>query len=134
MKLTITILLLLVPLAGCARFVSPETPAPASKDYTREEAIGIALNYIKGAPTFTWDGMPETLEVTGVEPLRCTDCWEVSISFETRHGGYGDRTGMMVTQVITPHTARVLVKEGLVEYAVLDERWDEMEQEPFKGR
>ncbi|NOZ77429.1 MAG: hypothetical protein GXO65_07200 [Euryarchaeota archaeon] len=127
----------LVPLAAVIVLVGCLQPGPAgtpeSPGHTMEEAVEVATEYIRAAPTFAWDGMEETLEVTGVETMRCPYCWEVSLAFDCRHGGYGDRTGMMVTQAITHHTARVLVREGEVEYAVLDGRWDEMNQKPYQG-
>jgi len=129
MRTVLVPLAVILVLGGCIQPGPAETPQPqGSAQYTREAAVEIALEYIQKAPTFAWDGMPETLEVTGVEVLRCPYCWEVSLAFDSRHGGYGDRTGMMVTQAITHHTARVLVREGQVKYAILDERWDEMNQ------
>lgn len=97
--------------------------------HQQEEAVKIVLAYIKAAPTYSWDGIPETAKVTGVAPPNCPNCWAVSISFESRHGGYGNRTGKMVAEVITPHIARVVVQDGVVKSADLDNwQWDEMRQ------
>jgi hypothetical protein len=73
--------------------------------------------------------MPETLEVKDTKEGYCPTCYDVTISFDSRHGGYGDRTGMMVIQVITPHTAVIQVRDGNVDSAILDGIWDEMNQE-----
>lgn len=123
--------IILLLLAGCtgpsAELDPPKTPFPIDQ-HTLDEGIDIAKEYIIKAPTFTWDGMPETLEVQGAQEGDCTSCYVITITFDSRHGGYGDRTGMMVTQMITPHTAIVQVREGKVESATLDGRWDEMKQ------
>lgn len=50
----------------------------------------------------------------------------VTLGFSSRHGGYGDRTGMMLIQVITPHTIDLTVQDGKVVRAVTDGTFDEM--------
>jgi hypothetical protein len=52
----------------------------------------------------------------------------VTISFSCAQPGYGDRTGEVLAQVITEHTARVVVSSGEVRSAIIDETWDEFEQ------
>jgi len=60
--------------------------------------------------------------------LKCPYCWEFAYQFDCRQPGYGNRTGLIVAQVITPHTARVVVQEGKVTLAVMDGIWDMMGQ------
>ncbi len=114
-----SILILGILIAGCLQ--------STSQTYTKEEAVETAKEFLASSPTYKWDG--ENMKVVEVLTLRCPYCWSVVIEFQSRHGGYGDRTGKIVTQVITPHTARVVVKEGRVISAVLDDKWDEMKQE-----
>jgi len=52
----------------------------------------------------------------------------VPIDFDSLHGGYGNRTEQIVTQVITPHTIRVTVVNGMVTSAIIDGKWDELNQ------
>lgn len=97
--------------------------------YTENEAKIIAIHYLKNSPTFKFDGIAESVQVTGAYRARTlTPTWLVSISFECRHAGYGDRTGMMLAQVITPHQMGIIVEEGRVIEAVIDDRWDELNQ------
>lgn len=112
------VLLIGILASGCLQ--PPQT-------YTKEEAVETAKEFLGNAPTYKWDG--ENMKVIEVLTLRCPYCWSVVIEFQSRHGGYGDRTGKVVTQVITPHTARIVVREGKVISAVLDEMWDEIKQE-----
>ncbi len=126
-----TSLVILVLFAGCiapsGELTPTETPLTQDK-HTQDEAVDAATEYITTAPTFVWDGMEETLKVEYAAKGGCPTCYDITITFDSRHGGYGDRTGMMVTQMITTHTAVVLVRDGNVESAVLDGIWDEMNQ------
>ena len=99
-----------------------------SPQFTMGGARSVALNYLKGMPTYAFDGMADTIEVVKVEPLRMPNTWEVTIVFTSRHGGYGDRTGQMLAQVLTPHVSRIVVSEGRIIRAVTDDAFDEMEE------
>lgn len=50
--------------------------------------------------------------------------WTFVFKFESRQAGYGDRTGQLLAEVITPHEAEVTVGCGDVKVAVMDGRWD----------
>ena len=100
-----------------------------SQTHTAEEAQEIAVEYITTAPTFTFDGIPQTLEVTRVEPLNCESCYEVTIKFSSGYPGFGARSAYFLVRRITPHTAKVRVEKGQVTRAIIDGIWDEMKQE-----
>jgi len=89
----------------------------------------IAEGYLTSSPTFTFDGMADTLRLVEAERLDCPYCWAFEFEFQCRHAGYGDRSGQALAQVITPHTARIVVQEGDVTQATLDNAWDMIEQE-----
>jgi len=112
--------------AGCA-----SSEADQSGGFTavsQEESQEIAQEYLLNDSTFKFDGMEETLRLVDVDTLRCPYCWAFVFEFESRHSGYGDRTGLVILQVITPHTARIVVQEGEAVSAVMDVKWDMMEQ------
>ena len=67
------------------------------------------MNY---SPTYTFDGSDLKL----IKRKRNTFTFE----FVSRHGGYGDRTNQMVTQVITPHKMVVVVENKVVVDAITD--------------
>ena len=46
--------------------------------------------------------------------------------------GYGDRSGMILAQVITEHEARTTVERSEVVHAMLDSKWDMIKQEMLK--
>jgi len=50
------------------------------------------------------------------------------IEEESRHSGYGDRTGLALLQVITPHQAVITVEDGDVTEAIIDGKWDMIKQ------
>ena len=92
-----------------------------ASDYPR-----IAKTWVQTkSPTFLFDGISNTLVETpnsaaGMEAV-------VSFNFTSRHGGYGNRSGQIVTQALTPHTIYVTVdlKTGEVTHARTDFTYDE---------
>ena len=95
-------------------------------EYTREGAVLIAEDYLKSAPTFNFDGIEDSIEVVRVETLRMPNTWGVTIEFTSRHGGYGDRTGQVLTEALEDHSMYIVVSEGQVIDAVTDSEFDEM--------
>jgi hypothetical protein len=99
-----------------------------SPDYTEEEAIDISLEFLRSSPTFKFDGIPESIEIVNVEPLRMPYTWQVTMDFQSRHPGYGNRLGMILAQVITPHRVKIIVSENKVISGVIDDSWDIIKQ------
>lgn len=92
----------------------------------------IALDFIRGSSTFSFDGMENTISLVDHVELESYPVQNVvTLSFTCLHGGYGDRMGKPTLQALTPHTAKVTVVEGKITSAVLDNRWDELNQEPI---
>lgn len=95
-----------------------------------ETAVDVALVFLKNGATFKFDGIPETLIIGETLILESYPIqYVVTITFDSRHAGYGDRTGQILAQVITRHTARITVVNGGVVSATLDDVWDELNQE-----
>ena len=94
-----------------------------------EGARQIAENFVRNSPTFAFDGIPETLELVETLYPDIENAWGFVFQFESRHAGYGDRTGENLAQVITPHEAHVTVQDGEVMSALMDEKWDMLVQE-----
>ncbi len=96
-----------------------------------EEAENISKVWIETSPTYSFDGYNlklekhEVLEAIPQQHL-------ITYTFTSRHGGYGNRTDQMVTQVLTPHTIEVTVSDNNVTAAVIDGKWDELSQEPIE--
>jgi hypothetical protein len=94
-----------------------------------ERAEGLAREFLVQAPTFKFDGIPETINITETRILeRFPIQYIVVIDFDSRHAGYGDRTGQMLAQVITRHRAEITVVSDNVVSAILDGQWDEITQ------
>jgi hypothetical protein len=96
-----------------------------------QEARSLALDYLKNAPTFNFDGIEGSMEMVNMiiaesYPVQ----YFITISFDCRQAGYGDRTDMVLAQVITTHEARVSVVDGQIINAILDDQWDEKIQRP----
>jgi hypothetical protein len=112
--------------SACSSSEASQTTGP--EGISQEESQEIARQYVINEPTFVFDGMGETLALVNTTTLKCPYCWEFAYQLDCRQSGYGNRTGLMVAQVITPHTARIVVQEGKVTSAVMDGSWDMMGQ------
>jgi len=88
-----------------------------------EDSQKIEIDFLQNSPTFRFDGIENTLKLSGAE-----EGWEFGYQFQSRHAGYGDRTGLILAQVITHHRAEIVVKHGEVARAVLDGKWDMLRQ------
>ncbi len=99
---------------------NPTTPCGIN-----DEALAAAKQFVMNDPTFKFDGMVETLTVEldeNVNPVIAT------VNFTSRQAGYGDRTGMMLAEVLTPHTCVLRIANSQVQSAVMDGTWDMMSQ------
>lgn len=123
------LLLIFIFVSGCTQ---RESQIGEFNITTIENSKKIAEDFIKNAPTYKFDGIPETFKYESFETLRCPYCWEFTFKFDSRQGGYGDRTNKIVIQVITPHTAKIIVQEGKIISAILDEKWDELNQKSLE--
>ena len=83
-----------------------------TRGFSEQDSQQIALDYLKKSPTYTFDGIDGSIELIATETLRCRQCWTFVYRLECAQPGYGDRTGQILAQVITPHTARITVQEG----------------------
>ena len=94
--------------------------------YTQDQAVFIATQFLKNSPTYSFDGLEETIEVVEVVTMRMQYTWTVYIKFTSRYGGYGDRDGQMLLQALTEHVMAVMVSKGAVTSAVTDELFNEL--------
>jgi hypothetical protein len=71
--------------------------------------------------------MEDTLEMGAVIVLESfPEQYALEARFTSSHGGFGDRTDQVVTQVLTPHVMEIIISEGAVISAVTDGEWDEL--------
>ncbi len=113
-------------------------PPPCCKNMphklTTEVVLGIAQEFIKFSPTFAFDGMDETLNLELVVIRESfPEQYVIEADFDSLHGGYGDRTDQMIDQAITPHSMNLVVIDGKVTSAILDGKWDELNQLQLPG-
>lgn len=98
-------------------------------EVSEEESQEIAEEFVEDSPTFVFDGIEDSLLLTDTLALQSPYCWQFVFEFDSSHVGYGDRTGLTLAEVITPHQAVVTVEQGEVTDAVLDGEWDMLSQE-----
>lgn len=105
------------------------TEVSGLKQMTKEESQRIAEEFLRSSPTFAFDGIPDTLKLADTSELSDPYSWTFVFEFESLHAGYGDRTGQVLAQVITPHQASITVEQLEIKYATIDGVWDMIAQE-----
>ncbi|MBI2125842.1 MAG: hypothetical protein HYU02_00785 [Thaumarchaeota archaeon] len=109
--------------------VGPQFAGRSQETEEGKKAEEIAKDFIIQASTFKFDGVLDTLNIVDTKILESfPPQYVVTMIFESRHAGYGDRTGQALAQVITKHTVVVKVVQGKVVSAILDNQWDEINQ------
>ena len=94
-----------------------------------ESSEMVAGTFVMNSPTFVFDGIPDTLELTDTTTGRCPYCWVFTFEFDSAQTGYGDRTDQVLGEAITPHAAVITVEGGDVTSAILDGQWDMLKQQ-----
>lgn len=97
--------------------------------YTESAARQMAEEFVRNSPTFQFDGIEESLTLAETLYPDIENAWQFVFQFESRQAGYGDRTGQMLAEVITPHEAIITVEQGEVTNAIMDEKWDMINQQ-----
>lgn len=97
-------------------------------DTPYDETVDTAIDFLKNGPTFSFDGIPGSIEVIAAESYPVQ--YFITIAFECTQAGYGDRDGMMLAHVISPHEIRIALSNGVIGSAIIDEQWDELVQVP----
>jgi hypothetical protein len=143
-KITGSILLLALALTlvlsgiSCT-FTNASTPTPTdttttptpTQTVTQVPFLKLVEDFIKNSSTFKFDGIDGSLKLKKAEeygPISVFRSMVFTCEFQTRHPGHGDRSGMMLAQVITTHTAVIYVDVDIeeVRIAACDETWDMM--------
>ncbi len=94
-----------------------------------KEASKIATDFIRISTTYIFDGIEGSMNVSSTvlaQTFAPPSFWIVTVGFDCRNSGYGDRAGQMVLEAIQHHIAMVHVTGGLVTVAVIDGVWDEL--------
>jgi len=105
------------------------TEISAFRQMSEEESQKLAEKFLRNSPTFTYDGIEDTLTLVDTLRARCPYCWTFIFEFDSRHSGYGDRTGQARAEVITHHRAVIAVELLEITSAVMDDRWDMLRRE-----
>lgn len=104
------------------------TELSAFQQMSEEESQTIAEEFARNSPTFVYDGIEGTLTLTDTLTARCPYCWVFIFEFDSRHAGYGDRTGQVLAEVITHHRAVISFEQLEITSAVMDDKWDMIKQ------
>jgi hypothetical protein len=132
--IVIACLALVVAVFGLIGAITYGAPAaPAESQFTADNALTTARQFVNGENTFEFDGMAETLTVK-MNKTVSSGIFEIIAEFTSRHAGFGDRADKMVAQVLTPHRAVITVEKGTVASAVMDGEWDMITQKTIDSQ
>ena len=92
-----------------------------NSDITFSESRQIADQMIVGSPMYKFDGFD--LILVNSEKLSSFK-FQFDYQFKSKNSGYGDRASKIISPVITLHNATLIVENGSVIYAVVDNKWD----------
>lgn len=96
---------------------------------TIEQAQKIVENWIKSQPTYKFDGQNLTLK--DAKELT-NDFYRFLYDFETKHSGYGNHSRQQLEEKTISHLIEITTQNNRVLYALIDGRWDEIEQKMIK--
>lgn len=132
MRTAIVFILFALVLAGCAGN-GTVTPPPGNDAEQLAAARASAYAFVAEDETYVFDGMAGTLKVTGYEAERCVGCYTFTLTFDSAHAGYGNREGQILAQVITTHAVEVSLRNGNVDSAVMDGKWNMIAEAMIDG-
>jgi hypothetical protein len=92
-----------------------------------QKIIELAQDFITTSPTFSYDGVSDSLEIE-VNSLETGSEFFVKGKFKTTHIGYGNRTSLVLAEDIILHTIELVIVEEKIISAIIDNRWDELNQ------
>jgi len=129
-----SLIVLTIVLALALTAMSLNAARPIGDELSETDAaIELALEFVRNSPTYLFDGIYETVKVVDTIIMESYPVqYVIIIEFDSRHAGFGDRTGQVLAQVITPHRAGVKVVDGEVAVAILDDVWDMVHQEEME--
>jgi hypothetical protein len=90
----------------------------------KEQAAAASLSLIKNSPTFVFDGVKDSIKQVRADTSDNGVTWNLTYTFKTTHPGHGDRSGQVLAQVVTGHTAQITVTRCKIAAAVCDNAWN----------
>jgi hypothetical protein len=93
-----------------------------------EKIIDFTRQFIINGPTFSYDGIPDSLEIKIVSADDSDSKFLLEGKFKTLHTGYGNRENLDLPEDITLHTIMISIVDEKIISAVIDNQWDELNQ------
>lgn len=99
-------------------------PEPAEP----QKIIDIARQFIITSPTYSFDGITNTLEIEIISADTFDSTFILEGKFKTLHTGYGNRANSDLPLDMTSHFIEIAIVDGKIISAVIDNKWDELNQ------
>ena len=94
----------------------------------KTKIMSIPKQFVMTSPTFSYDGIYDSLEIKIISSNVEESKFLLEGKFKTLHTGYGDRENADLVEDITPHVIEISIVDNRIISAVIDNRWDELNQ------
>ena len=101
---------------------------------SKEQASAAAFSLIKNSPTFSFDGIKDSIRQVKADSPDNGVTWGLFYTFKTAHPGHGDRSDQVLAQVVTEHAAQIILKKCKISSAVCDNTWDLITDSPINSQ
>lgn len=98
------------------------------EEYSVEQSEGIARSFLEESPTYQFSGIKGSVQLVASEVKALPNSWEFTYQFMSGQSGYGDCTGMDVSQETRTYEAEITVWEHKVIRAIINGHWDALYQ------
>ena len=120
MLISIVFGIIVLAVRGPSFLAGPAKTPPCTQD----RAAALAINLLKNSPTFTFDGIAGSIKQVSADSPDNGQTWKLLYTFKTAHPGQGDREGQVLAQVITEHSAQLMLSNCKIVSAICDNSWD----------
>lgn len=93
-----------------------------------EKIINIARQFIISSPTYSFDGIDNTLEIEIISADTFDSTFILEGKFKTLHTGYGNRANSDLPLDMTSHFIEIAIVDEKIISAIIDNQWDELNQ------
>lgn len=98
----------------------------------QEQAVALTEQFIRNTPTFSFDGITDSIKKMKVDTPDNGQTWQLTYLFKCKHAGHGDRSNQVLAEVITEHSVQVTIQGCRIVTAICDKNYDLLTNKQLK--
>ena len=98
----------------------------------QEQAVAQAEQFVKNTPTYTFDGVADSIKKMKVETADNGQTWQLTYTFKCKHPGHGDRSNQLLAEEVTEHSVQFTIQNCRLVTAVCDKTYDLLTNKQLK--